>query len=204
MATLKYSDVDSLLLTAPPYVLAVITTYLNSWHADRTGERFFHIVCPLFFAVFAYILAAATTKTGPRYLAMMLMVPGVYSGYVVALAWISNSLPRPPAKRAAALAFINAISNTSSIYASYMYESSMGKCDLGLIPEALLTQTQGPRYVIAMSVNCGMALLAILSAVTLRLILVRLNKKLDQGIFVEGAINSGTTEAGKRGFRFRI
>ena len=127
MATLKYSDVDSLLLTAPPYVLAVITTYLNSWHADRTGERFFHIVCPLFFAVFAYILAAATTKTGPRYLAMMLMVPGVYSGYVVALAWISNSLPRPPAKRAAALAFINAISNTSSIYASYMYESSMGK-----------------------------------------------------------------------------
>ena len=55
------------------------------------------------------------------------MVPGVYSGYVVALAWISNSLPRPPAKRAAALAFINAISNTSSIYASYMYSPKDGK-----------------------------------------------------------------------------
>jgi MFS family permease len=204
VATLKYSDVDSLLLTAPPYVLAVITTYLNSWHADRTGERFFHIVCPLFFAVFAYILAAATTKTGPRYLAMMLMVPGVYSGYVVALAWISNSLPRPPAKRAAALAFINAISNTSSIYASYMYESSMGKYAFDFIPEALLTRGTGPRYVIAMSVNCAMALMAILAAVTLRIILVRLNKKLEQGIFVEGAINSGTTEAGKRGFRFRL
>jgi MFS family permease len=127
VATLNYSDIDSLLLTAPPYVLAVITTYLNSWHADRTGERFLHIVCPLFFAVLAYILAAATTKTGPRYFAMMLMPAGVYSGYVVALAWISNSLPRPPAKRAAALAFINAISNTSSIYASYMYETSMGE-----------------------------------------------------------------------------
>jgi len=187
VATLNYGDVDSLLLTAPPYVLAVITTYLNSWHADRTGERFFHIVGPLCFAIFAFILAAATTKTGPRYVAMMLMVPGVYSGYVVALAWISNSLPRPPAKRAAALAFINAISNSSSIYASYMYESSMG-----------------PRYVIAMSVNCAMAMMAILAALTLRIILVRLNKKLDQGIFVEGAINSGTTEAGKKGFRFRI
>jgi len=57
----------------------------------------------------------------------MFMVPGVYTGYVVALAWISNTLPRPPAKRAAALAFINAISNTSSIYASYMYKSSFGK-----------------------------------------------------------------------------
>lgn len=58
---------------------------------------------------------------------MMLMVPGVYTGYVVALAWISNSLPRPPAKRAAALAFINAISNTSSIYASYMYSDSASR-----------------------------------------------------------------------------
>jgi hypothetical protein len=94
---------------------------------DRTGERFFHITIPLCFAVFAFILAAATTKTAPRYVAMMLMVPGVYTGYVVALAWISNSLPRPPAKRAAALAFINAISNSSSIYASYMYSASAGK-----------------------------------------------------------------------------
>jgi len=137
--------------------------------------------------MFAYILAAATTKTGPRYFAMMLMVPGVYSGYVVALAWISNSLPRPPAKRAAALAFINAISNTSSIYASYMYSPSAA-----------------PRYVVAMSVNCAMAAMAIIAATTLRFILVSLNKKLDQGIYVEGAINSGTTEAGKKGFRFRI
>ena len=58
---------------------------------------------------------------------MMLMVPGVYSGYVVGLAWISNCLPRPPAKRAAALALINAISNSSSIYASYMYGADAGE-----------------------------------------------------------------------------
>ncbi|KAH8596451.1 major facilitator superfamily domain-containing protein [Bisporella sp. PMI_857] len=185
--TLGKGDVETLLLTAPPYLLAVITTFANSWHADRTGERYFHITLPLCVAIAAFILAAATTTTAPRYVAMMLMVPGVYSGYVVALAWISNSLPRPPAKRAAALAFINAISNTSSIYASYMYGSGAA-----------------PRYVVAMSVNCAMSAIAIISATILRLILVSLNKKLDQGIFVEGAINSGTTEAGKKGFRFRI
>jgi hypothetical protein len=49
-----------------------------------------------------------------------------------------------------------------------------------------------------------MALMAVLAAITLRMILVNLNKKLDAGIFVEGAINSGTTEAGKKGFRFRV
>ena len=98
VATLGYSDVDSLLLTVPPYVLAVLTSFCNAWHADKTGERYFHITFPLYFAVIAYIVAATTTKTGPRYFAMMLMPAGVYSGYVVALGWISNTLPRPPAK----------------------------------------------------------------------------------------------------------
>ena len=98
VGTLGYSHVISLLLTVPPYALGVITTFLNAWHADKTGERYFHITIPLYFAVIAFIIAATTIKTGPRYLAMMMMVPGVYTGYVVALAWISNTLPRPPAK----------------------------------------------------------------------------------------------------------
>lgn len=147
--TLGYSNIVSLLLTVPPYVLAVITSFLNAWHADRTGERYFHITLPLYIAMFAFILAVATTAKAPRYVAMMLMVPGIYTGYVVALAWISNTLPRPPAKvsglfyqdlgsaswyasshvttqRAAALAAINAFSNSAPIYASYMYPESAG------------------------------------------------------------------------------
>lgn len=185
-----YSKIISLCLTAPPYCLAVITAFCNAIHADRTGERFFHITIPLCFAVAAFILAACTTSTAPRYVAMMLMVPGVYTGYVVALAWISNTIPRPPAKRAAALAGINAISNASSIYASYMYPSSAG-----------------PRYVVAMSVNCATAVMAIIMAFTLRTILMRLNKKLDRGEHVEGAVSAGQGvpgEAAKKGFRFLL
>jgi hypothetical protein len=49
-----------------------------------------------------------------------------------------------------------------------------------------------------------MTALAIISALVLRIILAKLNKKLDQGIFVEGAINSGTVAAGKKGFRFNL
>lgn len=62
----------------------------------------------------------------------------------------------------------------------------------------------GPRYTVAMGVNCAMAAMAIIAAITLRFILVGLNKKLDQGIYVEGAINNGMSEAGKKGFRFRV
>ena len=68
------SSVISLLLTAPPYVLAVIVTYLNAIHADKTGERYWHITIPMCVAVVAYIIAATTTHMAPRYLSMMLMV----------------------------------------------------------------------------------------------------------------------------------
>jgi len=175
--TLGYNNLDTLLLTAPPYVLAMICAFANAWHADKTGERFLHVTLPMIVGVAAFILAAATTATAPRYVAMMLMVPGIYSGYVVVLAWISNSIPRPASKRAAALAAINAVSNASSIYASYMYSGA-------------------PRYIIAFSVNCCTLVLAMVMAAVLRFLLVRLNKKLDRGEHVEGAIG--------RGFRFLV
>lgn len=121
VGTLGYNTINTLLLMVPPYVLAVITSMLNAWHADRTGERYWHVTLPMYVAIVAFILAAATTSTAPRYVAMMLMVPGVYTGYVVALAWVSNSIPRPPGKRAASLAAINAFSNAAQIYSSFMY-----------------------------------------------------------------------------------
>ncbi|PYH49411.1 putative MFS transporter [Aspergillus saccharolyticus JOP 1030-1] len=183
--TLNYGNIETLCLTAPPYCLAVITAFTNAWHADRTGERYFHITLPLYISVAAFILAAATTSVAPRYVAMMLMVPSFYASYVVALGWISSTLPRPASKRAAALAGINCISNLSSVYASYMYPDS-----------------DAPRYITAMTVNCVTAVLAILAATALRFVLVRLNKKLDRG---EG-ISSGEVpgQAGSRGFRFLV
>jgi hypothetical protein len=197
VATLGYNTIQSLLLTAPPYVLCVITTFANAWHADKTGERYLHITLPLCVSMISFIIAACTTAIAPRYLAMMLMVPSLYMSFVIILTWISNTLPRPPAKRAAAIAIINAVSNTSSIYASYMY------------PE-----NDGPRYVVAMSVNCATCFLAILMATVLRVVLVRLNRQMDQemdmgGVQLEAGITNVTEEgvpatAAKKGFRYRV
>ncbi|EAL90998.1 hypothetical protein KXW98_002948 [Aspergillus fumigatus] len=183
--TLNYGRIETLLLTAPPYCLAVISAFFNAWHSDRTGEKYFHITAPLYISVAAFIIAATTTGVAPRYLSMMLMVPSLYAGYVVALGWISSTLPRPASKRAAALAAINMVSNASSIYASYMYPDH-----------------DAPRFITAMSVNCVTAFIAILSATLLRIILVRLNKKLDRG----EALNDGSVpgQASSRGFRFLV
>ena len=48
------------------------------------------------------------------------------------------------------------------------------------------------------------AVLAIIMATILRLVLARLNKKLDQGKHVEGAINAVPGEASEHGFRFLL
>ncbi|OAA63009.1 pantothenate transporter liz1 [Cordyceps fumosorosea ARSEF 2679] len=187
VATLKYSKVTTLLLTAPPYVLGVLTTLLNAWHADRTGERFWHVSLPLCLAMATFIVSAATTNTAARYVSIMLMIPGLYSGYTTALAWISNTLPRPPAKRAAALAFINAASNAPAIYTSYLYPSSAA-----------------PRYEAAFVHNCLMAAMSVVAAGVLRTMLARLNRKLDAGESEEDALDAAPGEAAQHGFRFLL
>ena len=81
VATLGFNSLDTLLLTAPPYLLAVCTVSLNAWHADRTGERYWHITGPLLVSILSFILAAATKTTGPRYFAMMIMPGSFYGKY---------------------------------------------------------------------------------------------------------------------------
>ena len=41
-----------------------------------------------------------------------------YAGFIIFLAWVSNSIARPPSKRAVALAFINAFSQLGNIAGS--------------------------------------------------------------------------------------
>ena len=56
-----------------------------------------------------------------------------------------------------------------------------------------------------MIVNCVVAFMAICAATLLRIILVRLNKKLDRGEPVEGTVAVGEgvpEEASRKGFRF--
>ncbi|KJZ73171.1 hypothetical protein HIM_07368 [Hirsutella minnesotensis 3608] len=187
VSTLRYGRVETLLLTVPPYVLAVIVSLVNAWHADRTGERCLHITLPLSVAIASYLVAAVATHPAARYASMMLMLPGLYSGLTTALAWVSNTLPRPPAKRAAALALINAAGSSSSIYTPFLYP-----------------QSAAPRFVKAFVHNSAMASMAIIAAVTLRIMLVRLNKKLERGETVKGAVNAIPGAAAGSGFRFLV
>lgn len=98
---------------------------------------------------------------------MCVMVPGVYSGYPVALAWISNCIPHPPEKRAAALAWVNAVANASSVFASFLYEQP---------PDGGQPDLRGP-----LAVDSLTALVAVAAAFAVRGVLRREGRRVVEG-----------------------
>jgi hypothetical protein len=115
--TLGYNKTQTLLLSAPPYVFAAILGITNSWHSDRTRERWLHVVWPQVFCSIGFIISATTLNIGARYTATFMMM-SVYGSFGCILSWVSSTLPRPSSKRAVAYAVVNAGSNLASIYAS--------------------------------------------------------------------------------------
>lgn len=65
----------------------------------------------------------ATTNTAGRYVALFLQASS-YAGFIVFYSWISSTFPRPPAKRAVAIAFINAFSQLGNVAGSYVWNLS--------------------------------------------------------------------------------
>ena len=74
-------------------------------------------------------------------------------------AWISSAIPRPPAKRAAAMAFMNSIGNAASIWTPFTY-----------------TDSSAPHYRPALGIVIGLMVVAGISGTFLRFYLDRQNK----------------------------
>lgn len=92
VATFEYGKVQSLLMTAPPYIFAAIAAMVISISSDKLSERYFHLVCPLAVGLVGYIIAATTTTLAPRYFSLFLMLGGVYGCFDITYAWISSTV----------------------------------------------------------------------------------------------------------------
>jgi len=123
--TLGFNNTVTLLLCAPPWAFAVLVTFINARHSDKTRERFFHIAIPLLVGILGFLIALSTMNTAARYISFFLMAQS-YAGFVCFYAWMSNTIPRPPSKRAVALAFINAFSQLGNIAGSYAFPTGFG------------------------------------------------------------------------------
>ncbi|KAI0332944.1 MFS general substrate transporter [Cubamyces sp. BRFM 1775] len=160
--TLGFSTTVTLLLAAPPWILATIVCCISAWNADRTGERFFHICVPWWGVIIGYIIGVSTFSIGGRYVAMFLMACG-YSGFALTAVWVSNAVPRPPAKRAAAIAIVNGFGNLGNLISSFVWKAEWG-----------------PDYHQSMYIGIAALGFATVLAIVIRVILINQNKRLER------------------------
>ncbi|KZV66456.1 MFS general substrate transporter [Peniophora sp. CONT] len=123
--TLGYGTTVSLLLCAPPFLFAAVVAFFLNKHSDEAGERYWHLTCSLAFGIFGYIIAASTLNTVARYISLFFMAQS-YAGLVCYMAWVSSVFAHPPAKRAVAIALINAVSQLGNVAGSYIWPKEWG------------------------------------------------------------------------------
>ncbi|TDZ19684.1 putative transporter [Colletotrichum orbiculare MAFF 240422] len=121
--TLGFGYVPTLLMSSPPWAFSCLVSLVNAWHADRTQERFWHIVGPICVGLVGFVICMSTSNIAARYVALFLQASS-YAGFIVFYSWISSSFPRPPAKRAVAIAMINAFSQLGNVAGSYVWNLS--------------------------------------------------------------------------------
>ncbi|KAL4972759.1 major facilitator superfamily domain-containing protein [Aspergillus desertorum] len=163
--TLGYNTVETLLLTVPPYMIALVFSIANNWSADRYQNSLFHAIGPMVVAIIGFVVAAASLNTGVRYFAMILMVVGGHGSNAVVLAWTQKTMLRPRIKRASAVAFVNAFGNLAQVNLLVLF----------------YPDTSAPRYVVAMAANSAFSSAVIMLSIGMRIILLRANKRLESG-----------------------
>ncbi|THH31322.1 hypothetical protein EUX98_g2895 [Antrodiella citrinella] len=161
-ATMGFGPTVSLLLCAPPFAFTAILAFFLSRHSDATGERFWHISISFFVGIIGFVIAISTMNTAARYISLFLMAQS-YAGFVVLYAWVANTFPRPPSKRAVALALINAFSQLGNVAGSYVWPS-----------------TWGPTYRNSYAICISCAGFAIVLCYVMKLHLQSLNRQLDR------------------------
>src|SRR4051812_37048993 len=94
-------------------------------------------------------------------------------------AWIANAIPRPPAKRAAAFAFINSIVSCVHSLCLITADPSQGNSASIWTPFTYRPRDR-PHYRPALGLNIGLQAIAAVCGILLRLILTRRNARLER------------------------
>ncbi|KAG1746409.1 major facilitator superfamily domain-containing protein, partial [Suillus lakei] len=117
VATIGYDTTVTLLLAAPPWVLATIVAFAMSRYSDKKRKRFIFIFASNALAALGFVISICTMDMTVRYASLFLMVQ-MTGGQGVFLGWINNTFAREPAKRAVAIAVISGLSQTGNIFGS--------------------------------------------------------------------------------------
>lgn len=159
------SNTTTLLLTSPPYCLAFFWALAIAFIADRRQIRSTYAGISATIALIGgiAIIALPEHSMWPKYAMMFFLVLGTYGVYCTTYTWLSSTIPRPPAKRAASIGIANSLANLASFYGNYFW-----------------LDQYGPAYRQSWGIVLAFITLCLACILTLRFVLSRMNKSFDQ------------------------
>lgn len=161
----------TLLLTAPPYVLACCLGVIVCRSSDKRKDRTWHLLVPASISIAGYVICISTLNDAARYAASYFYISFLLAGNPLVITWAVQTLSSTPEKRAAGTAVVNVLGQIGVVMAPYFFRPQ-----------------DEPRYVLAFILMMAMALIAMACAFGMRMILGRENKKLKHVATENGTI----------------
>ena len=110
-------------MTIPIYSVAFIGIVVFSVLSDWKKERALFVSLAAAIATLSFIITASASLPKVKYAFMCFAVGGVYAASPLTLLWVSSVFRYPAEKRAVAIAIVNAMGNSASIYGSFLWPS---------------------------------------------------------------------------------
>ncbi|KAI6353212.1 hypothetical protein MCOR25_009108 [Pyricularia grisea] len=152
---------ETLLLTAPPYVVSAFVLLYVGISSDKKNERGLHIAIPQMIACAGFIITAATQNGPARYAAAFLYISGSFASLAPLYSWTSSTLGKTPQQRACAVAIVNLVGQLGNIVSPYFFPSG-----------------DAPRYLLANMLMMMCSAIVVVASVVMKAMLKRANAEL--------------------------
>ncbi len=116
--TFAKTNIATGFLTAVPSFVGVLAMLLSGWHADKTGERVWHVAGPYILAATGFCIAATAPNPAVMFLGLILGVAGI-SGAIPSL-WALPAMLLTGTASAAGLALINSVGSIGGFIGPYV------------------------------------------------------------------------------------
>ncbi|KAL1930106.1 hypothetical protein VTP01DRAFT_1260 [Rhizomucor pusillus] len=146
------------LMSAPPYLCAVVVMIVLAHSSDKRNERTFHAIASASICIVGYVLLMILTSREALYAAVCIAVSGIFVVNPVVNAWLMSNIA-PEMKRSIAAAMAVSANNASGLLGSNIYRRS-----------------DAPRYLFGHMIALIFLIIFILLALFQRFALLRANR----------------------------
>lgn len=176
-----FSAINAQGLTAPPFFLSFLITIITPYIADRTQQRGIMLIILTIIGGVGYVILAAAKSVGARYFGVFMAAAGIFPAIANILPWVLNN-QGSDTRRGAGIILLNLIGQCGPLLGTRLYPSS-----------------ERPFYVKGQSVCAAFMFFTTFLVITLRMLLVWENKRLDRKYGTVSQQKLAMEEAAMRG-----